>query len=64
MERAEVVAESAAVSGGIAKSAPVAIGGTVSSLDFFWHISSGFGAGSDMHLSGCDYCSHGMKMVC
>lgn len=35
MERVEVVAESAAVSGGIAKSAPVAIGGTVSGLDFF-----------------------------
>lgn len=35
MERAEVVAESAAVSGGIAKSAPVAVGGAVSGLNFF-----------------------------
>lgn len=35
MERAEVVAEGAAVSGGIAKSAPVAVGGAVSGLNFF-----------------------------
>lgn len=35
MERAEVVAEGAVVSGSVAKSAPVAVGGAVSSLNFF-----------------------------